>query len=84
MSKLNKLIQQQEQLQKKIEQLKEQEAKQYEENSQRKKFLIGEYFLGLHVSQGTFNKLAHQMSDFLVREKDRKLFGLTQKVESEV
>jgi hypothetical protein len=84
MSKLNKLIEQQEQLQKKIEQLREQEAKQAEEDLQRKKFLVGEYFLGLHEGQGTIDKLANQMSDFLVRDKDRKLFGLTQKVESEV
>lgn len=80
---LEKLIAKQSALQKQIEGLKERLAKQAEEDLQRKRFLIGEYFLSLHESQGILDKLAHQMSDFLVKDKDRKLFGLTQKVESE-
>lgn len=79
---LEKLIAKQSALQKQIEDLKERLTKQAEEDLQRKRFLVGEYFLGLHENQGTFDNLARQMSDFLVREKDRKLFGLTQKVES--
>jgi len=80
---LEKLIAKQSALQKQIEDLKERLTKQAEEDLQRKRFLVGEYFLSLHESQGTLDKLAHQMSGFLVREKDRKLFCLTQKVESE-
>ena len=79
---LEKLIAKQSALQKQIEGLKERLAKQAEEDLQRKRFLIGEYFLELRERQGTLDKLAYQMSDFLVKEKDRKLFGLTQKVES--
>ena len=51
--------------------------KQKRKEDTRRKILVGAYYLDQAEKKGTMEKLKKMMDKFLVRENDRKLFGLS-------
>ena len=72
-----------EDLEKKIEQLKAQKAAEEakirareKKDDTRRKILVGAYFMDQAERAGTMPDLIKKIDQFLVRKKDRELFGL--------
>ena len=51
--------------------------KQKRKEDTRRKILVGAYYLDQAEKKGTMEKLKKMMDEFLVREHDRRLFGLS-------
>ena len=77
--KVDILMAKQKKLLDKIQDLKEKQETQERKALLRKKVLIGEYFYQLYEQQEGLDKLVAEMNTFLVKTRDRKLFGLKEK-----
>ena len=51
--------------------------KQKRKEDTRRKILVGAYYLDQAEKTGTMEKIIQKMDEFLVREHDRRLFGLS-------
>lgn len=75
--KLQKLKQQQEQLNARIKKIEQQEKDRQRKIDTRKKILIGAMVLDkMSKSEMSNQKVLHELDGYLTAERDRKLFGL--------
>lgn len=76
-SQLEKLKQQKEKLEAKIQQTENRLKQKKKKEDTRRKILLGAYYLEKLESNGGFDSIKSELDSFLTRESDRKLFGLT-------
>ncbi len=74
--KLDKLKEQREQLNARIQQLEAAEKAREKKRDTRRKILVGAYYLDKAKSEGRFEEVRQAMDKFLTRESDRVLFDL--------
>lgn len=67
-----------------IKKIKEPEQKLNRKQNERRKYLVGAYYMNLYnQDDNAKQKITSAMDDFLTRESDRKLFGLETKKANE-
>ena len=76
-NKVEKLKEKQEVLKARIQLIENREKSKERKLETRKKILIGSYFLEKYQKGNEMKKLQDIMSEYLSRESDRKVFGLT-------
>ena len=74
--KLNKLKEQREQLNARIQKLEAAEKSREKKRDTRRKILVGAYYLDKAKSEDRFEEVRQAMDEFLTRESDRVLFDL--------
>ena len=73
---LQKLKQQKDILDARIQQVEERQKVKERKEDTRRKILIGAYFMEKLKKEGSFDSVNRELDSFLVRNSDRKLFGL--------
>lgn len=77
MSKIEKLKQQKEALEARIQKAEALQKQQERKAETRRKILLGAYFLEKFRKDGTFDSIKNDLNNFLTRNNDRALFGLS-------
>ena len=75
--KLDKLKEQREQINARIQKLEAAEKAREKKRDTRRKILVGAYYLDKAKNEGRFEEVKQAMDEFLTRKSDRVLFDLT-------
>jgi len=81
-TKLDSLKKKQEQLKAQIQALEASESARERKRETRRKILVGAFYLDKAREENRFEDIVKRMDDYLTREADRILFGLSPKIKS--
>ncbi len=76
LSRIERMKKQREELEARIRKAESLARHQERKDDTRRKILIGSYYLDQTVKQNTMTELVKAIDPFLIRAKDRELFGL--------
>jgi hypothetical protein len=76
LNKIKDLEKQQKEIANKIEELKNKKDKKEKENEDKKKIIIGSYFLNKYTKENKVDELVELLSEYLLKKRERKLFDL--------
>jgi hypothetical protein len=76
LSKIEKLERQKGIIEARLEKEKANHKVRHRKDETRRKILLGAYFLEKLRNDGTFDSIKQELDSFLIRNSDRKLFGL--------